>query len=388
MAHLKAATNNLARLKLQCIQLLRRVVLVSLLPQNQPPQVLKKDTKFSVALSLATATALHLQDALPTVRAIIVNETQLKQFKADAANGGEKMFLKDSGRSGILTGDDATLRVASDSAYSLVATFDHLKLGKIDRGADRRGAALEEKFCLIFHTEFMCAAADERLKLTAWTATLPVVVVVHDLQKCQAEGPILWDNAFFEPNRSGFEVRQRVAWPDLELHLQSKFRNMTKLNDRHRDLNTDQLAYLAAKLFSALPADHSVSDSVTGQKLVTYEMLFKTNLPNRTYTFWEWFWQAAKTIKEDMREEWIDGLIHGFIDKTDVENLLENCGVMGTFLIRFVDSQPGRVCIHHLVRRSTNYATVYDMFIAYLYRRLATTTASTCATPNRTRARN
>ena len=54
----------------------------------------------------------------------------------------------------------------------------------------------EEKFALLFRTRFAIGAGE--LEVDVKTSSLPVVVIVHALQRPQAEVTIFWDNAFAE----------------------------------------------------------------------------------------------------------------------------------------------------------------------------------------------
>lgn len=85
------------------------------------------------------------------------------------------------------------------------------------------------------------------------------------------------------------------------------------------------------------------SDYSPGDRLVTWSQFCKEPIypkSDKKFTFWDWFYAAAKTIRDRLKKPWIDGLIIGFISKSETEQLLsqyEN----GTFLLRFSDSEPG-----------------------------------------------
>ena len=43
--------------------------------------------------------------------------------------------------------------------------------------------------------------------------------------------------------------------------------------------------------------------------MITWSQFCKEPLPDRSFTFWEWFYAVMKLTKEDLRGMWIDGLV-------------------------------------------------------------------------------
>ena len=41
--------------------------------------------------------------------------------------------------------------------------------------------------------------------------------------------------------------------------------------------------------------------------MITWSQFCKEPLPDRSFTFWEWFYAVMKLTKEDLRGMWIDG---------------------------------------------------------------------------------
>lgn len=85
----------------------------------------------------------------------------------------------------------------------------------------------------------------------------------------------------------------------------------------------------------------------------------KLHLPEGKFTFWQWFHATIKVTADHMKDIWTE--IHaettrsggqamvGFISKVHAEIILKNCPI-GTFLLRFSDSELGGVtiaCIHN-----------------------------------------
>lgn len=68
----------------------------------------------------------------------------------------------------------------------------------------------------------------------------------------------------------------------------------------------------------------------------------KKQLPNRTFTFWDWFVAAMKLTRDQLREHWESGYIIGFISRAEATEKLWKCS-MGTFMLRFSDSEIGKL---------------------------------------------
>ena len=73
---------------------------------------------------------------------------------------------------------------------------------------------------------------------------------------------------------------------------------------------------------------------------ITWGQFCKEPLPDRTFTFWDWFYAVMKLTRDYLRGPWNDNLIIGFINKRQAEEKLLKCP-LGTFLLRFSDSELG-----------------------------------------------
>lgn len=80
------------------------------------------------------------------------------------------------------------------------------------------------------------------------------------------------------------------------------------------------------------------------QMEITWTQFCKDAIPERPFTFWEWFFAIMKLTREQLRLLWKDNLIMGFVNKKVAENMLINC-TPGTFLLRFSDSGLGGITI-------------------------------------------
>lgn len=93
--------------------------------------------------------------------------------------------------------------------------------------------------------------------------------------------------------------------------------------------------YLDEKIFRG--------DTMSDQRdYVTWGQFCKEPLPDRTFTFWDWFFAIMKLTKDHLGKPWQGGRIVGFINKKKTtDEILKKCPE-GTFLLRFSDSELGK----------------------------------------------
>ena len=84
--------------------------------------------------------------------------------------------------------------------------------------------------------------------------------------------------------------------------------------------------------------------SPTHPDMLTWSQFCKEPLPDKNFTFWEWFYAIMKLTREHLRGPWVDGSILGFVGRNQAEDMLSQC-LSGTFLLRFSDSEMGGVTI-------------------------------------------
>lgn len=94
-------------------------------------------------------------------------------------------------------------------------------------------------------------------------------------------------------------------------------------------LNTGEKAFRSPLTFNA------------EDRPITWSQFCKEPLPERTFTFWDWFYAVMKLTRDQLRGPWTEGLIIGFISKREAEEKLLKCQP-GTFLLRFSDSELGK----------------------------------------------
>ncbi|BFZ06348.1 hypothetical protein BsWGS_09387 [Bradybaena similaris] len=301
--------------------LLSSLVTSTFIVEQQPPQVLKKDARFGAVVRLLVGGKLNVHMNPPQVKATIISENQAKDLLRNDVKAKNDT-------SGEILNNTGTMEYQS-STGQLSINFRNMQLKKIKR-ADKKGseAVTEEKFCILFQSEF--SVGGNELVFQVWTLSLPVVVTVHGNQECNATATVLWDNAFAEPGRVPFMVPDQVEWKMLGDQLNMKFMYHTG-----KGLSETNLTYIASKLFGK--KDPSTC-------MVTWAQFNKDTLSNRSFTFWEWFYAIQKLTKEHLKDLWTDDAIIGFVSKNQAQDWLSK-QPMGTFLLRFSDSEIGGITI-------------------------------------------
>lgn len=188
--------------------------------------------------------------------------------------------------------------------------------------------------------------------------SLPVVVIVHGNQEPQSWATITWDNAFSEISRVPFHVVDKVNWSHMVSALNMKFTCQTG-----RGLTAENLYYLCeferrnrrflvvvmsikSHSFAGEKAFRTTVNFDPNDRPISWSQFCKEPLPERTFTFWDWFYAVMKLTRDQLRGPWTEGLIIGFINKRQAEEKLLQCPP-GTFLLRFSDSELGTVLLIH-----------------------------------------
>ena len=93
--------------------------------------------------------------------------------------------------------------------------------------------------------------------------------------------------------------------------------------------------------------------------MLTWSLFCKETLPDRTFTFWEWFYRLLLLTSHNMGRLWKEGFIMGFVTKQAVEKMLEQ-QQNGCFILRFSDSELGGVVIAYV--RKPEFRKYNDSF--------------------------
>ncbi|KQS38711.1 uncharacterized protein Dere_GG15412, isoform G [Drosophila erecta] len=344
IAHMLAAVKELIRVRLvneesELTHLLEQVqnaqknlVCSAFIVDKQPPQVMKTNTRFAASVRWLIGSQLGIHNNPPTVECIIMSEIQSQRFVTRNTQMDNSSLSGQS--SGEIQNASSTMEYQQNN-HVFSASFRNMQLKKIKR-AEKKGteSVMDEKFALFFYT----TTTVNDFQIRVWTLSLPVVVIVHGNQEPQSWATITWDNAFAEIVRDPFMITDRVTWAQLSVALNIKFGSCTG-----RSLTIDNLDFLYEKLQREERSEY-----------ITWNQFCKEPLPDRTFTFWEWFFAIMKLTKDHMLGMWKAGCIMGFINKAKAQDdLLRSVYGIGTFLLRFSDSELGGVTIAYVNESGT-----------------------------------
>lgn len=319
----------LPQLNLQITQLLSSLVTSTFVIEKQPPQVMKTNTRFTATVRLLVGGKLSVYMSPPQVKVTIISEAQ-----ANILLKNEKLAKGEA--SGEILNNTGTMEYHA-ATRQLSVSFRNMQLKKIKR-AEKKGteSVMDEKFSLLFTSQFSVGGGE--LVFQVWTMSMPVVVIVHGNQEPHAWATVTWDNAFAESGRVPFAVPDKVPWQFVAEALNIKFCSQTG-----RALSEDSLRFLAEKAFR-MDMNRTSNIADYSSMLLSWSQFCKEPLPERSFTFWEWFYAVMKLTREHLKGPWMDGAILGFVRKKQAEEMLERC-VNGTFLLRYSDSELGGIVI-------------------------------------------
>ena len=328
----------LPAIKNKVSKLLEDLVLEAFIVAEQPHQILKTNSTFSVTVRLLLGRQLQMHIGSPRVSAMIVTESQATQLLDARGRGAFEEF-----KSGNLLNHSANMEFkAADGHVTGSAFFRNLQLKSIKR-ADRSGpgSVMEEKFRLFFWTDFRVGEQP----FSVWAFSCPVVVIVHGgHQKWLALATIIWNNTVADNHGPPFDTASEVPWSDLAKSLNETWQDECKSPDNvGRALSKENLDYLATKIFG----DAQLSPGGLQIRLVSWTQFMRNPMPGSTFKFWEWFHSALTLTRDDLRQSWNAGHILGFVSKQKGEQFLST-GENGCFLLRFSDSVLGAVSISYM----------------------------------------
>jgi signal transducer and activator of transcription 5B len=328
--------------------LLYNLVKSTFIIEKQPPQVMKTNTRFTSTVRLLVGGTLNIHMAAPAVTVSIVNENQAYQLLASSSN---TQIRKEDFNSGDILNGTGTMEY-HNTTRQVSVSFRNLQLKKIKR-TEKKGteSVMDEKFSVLFWTEFHVG----ELEFQLWARSLPVVVIVHGNQEPQALATVTWDNAFAEWGRRPFNVPDKVTWGQVASALDMKWAHACGSK-----LTEENLYYLACKAFrnNNLP----MNTEEINKLVLSWPLFCKEALPDRNFTFWEWFYRLLILTQTHMQKLWSEGHVMGFITKQAAENALMD-KPSGTFLLRFSDSELGGVTIAY-VRKPDPFAPANVFMVA------------------------
>lgn len=244
--------------------------------------------RFTATVRLLVGGKLNVHMTPPQVKVSIISEAQ-----ANILLKTEKFAQKNEG-SGEILNNTGTMEY-QQATKQLSVSFRNMQLKKIKR-AEKKGteSVMDEKFSLLFQSAFSIGGGE--LMFNVWTLSLPVVVIVHGNQEPHAWATVTWDNAFAEQGRVPFVIPDKAPWNKVAETLSLKFRAATG-----RPLTDDNLRFLAEKAFRANYSE--------GNQMLSWAQFCKEPLPDRNFTFWEWFYAVMKLTREHLRSQWVDGYV-------------------------------------------------------------------------------
>uniref|UniRef100_A0A914UPY0 STAT transcription factor DNA-binding domain-containing protein n=1 Tax=Plectus sambesii TaxID=2011161 RepID=A0A914UPY0_9BILA len=161
----------------------------SMLVTSQPNAVLKKGNLFSTEVRLL----LDIAAASPTVRIRIIALSDAERLVAGAAQCNQVSY------EATIVNNQATFEKKEDALISHFVKQPTLKeIGaRGQAGAAKKVTVTEQKFVLLY--EILSSDAIRTLLNYAgpiWAVSLPIVLIVHANQFCDAYSTIVWDRAF------------------------------------------------------------------------------------------------------------------------------------------------------------------------------------------------
>ena len=293
------------------ISLVKSTVII----EKQPPQVLLSNETFSTNIRLLVGDALDIKKT--SVKVSIVSQQQAQNF--------EKLVEKSDLKCGKLKNSSGKIKFDKESS-NLVATFDALKLSKINKSGDN---VLVEKFGILFQSKFtICDSLDIYIKVLS----MPIVLNVSGERNPASNVPI-WDNVFPIYNYQQFDLVCFMKSLQFKLCLRMIVCALSEKVLVAPKLQLIMEFYLESKKKFALSRTLSDDGPVS-----TREQFSKLFLRGSKINFMEWFYSAIELTQKYLCELWIQNYIIGFIDKKSAEKILLECEP-GTFLLRLSDSQ-------------------------------------------------
>lgn len=324
--------------------LTKELVIRSTIFKKQPPSILKTNIKCDVEITCLGGKHLGFASSVPpAVSLCLINESQARTILDAIEHGGHAAAGAAIGQpSGELVNREQHM-LFDQSSSSYVAFFRSLALKKVTRTQAKAKkaelAVTEEKFAIAFQTTLQCGSMD----VTVVKFSQPLVSIVHGNQMPNARATAFWDMSFSDQQRVPWEVPASVRWSLLAPALGSAFGRLTG----QPPLPSSALDYLSTKL-------------CVGTENVAWHNFAKAPMPNRSFTFWDWFYSIVELVSKHMSGPWADGLIAGFVNKTEVERVLLSHND-GTFLLRFSDSAVGGITVSWVGRDQLGLRQVWNL---------------------------
>lgn len=250
-------------------QLITNLLSCSFIIDKQPEQVIRSYRSFNAGIRLLLNQSLNLHINKPLVKVLLIKEKHARKIITNNLSGLQPSKILDS-----------RLMDYQVHCRKLFVEFPGLKMKNSERGDP------DCKYSLLFQTDIEIDGDS----FTLFTISLPIVIISHHSQEPNAWATIHWDNQFSSPCRLPFDVPEEVPIQSLIILLSRMFEAYVG-----RALTEDQSYFLAHKALRC----ENVRD--WSGMTITWSLLAQEPLPERRYTFWEWFYAVLRMCQNHLR---------------------------------------------------------------------------------------
>ncbi|XP_031639933.1 signal transducer and transcription activator-like, partial [Contarinia nasturtii] len=312
---------------------LKNLIKSSVIVEKQPPKVIRKDIGFDASVRVLITQFSNVSNTIRVSVSILSESQSIIQQQ-------QQQSLSES--SGCVINNTGDMKFQPDNGH-LTCNLKRLTVKGVTRKDENELPTND--FVFLFRLKFQM----NDILIDIWTMSTPVVVYTFSSQASRACATVLWRNAFSANDGNPFSVVDKVPWSQLASILNEQFTTQAG-----RSLTKEHLDHLCDKLIS--------KPSNTEDNLISFYQFCVDPLPNRKFTFYEWFYSIMEITRKHLRDAWQSGLIAGFIKRKKAEEMLEKC-LPGTFLLRFTDTILGGVSV--AVVEKSNGKSIVSMLQPY-----------------------
>ncbi|CAH6778540.1 signal transducer and activator of transcription 2 [Phodopus roborovskii] len=325
----------------QVTELLQRLLQRSFVVETQPcmpqtlhrPLILKTGSKFTVRTRLL----VRLQEGNESLKAevSIDRNSELPGFR----------------KFNILTSNLKTLTPEEGQRQGLIWDFGFLTLVEQrsvgpGKGTNKGPLAVTEELHVI---SVVVRYVYQGMRMELQTDTLPVVIISNMNQLSIAWASVLWFNMLSPTpqNPQFFRQAPKAPWSLLGPVLSWQFSSYVG-----RGLNSEQLGMLKNKLFGKNCKMEDAS--------LSWVDFTKRDSPPGKIPFWTWLDKILELVHDHLKELWNDGLIMGFVSRSQERRLLKKM-VSGTFLLRFSETSEGGITCSWVEHQDDDKVLIYSV---------------------------
>uniref|UniRef100_A0A1B0D6F4 Uncharacterized protein n=1 Tax=Phlebotomus papatasi TaxID=29031 RepID=A0A1B0D6F4_PHLPP len=300
------------------LKLQRDLIKISLIYEDQPSPIIRKDKQFQAKIRWLIGSKLdnNVVKGLKA-KAMIINEDMVNKVR-NGSNSFDSVSPVANGEKNFEINQNMEVYAKLQECKVMSIARKHPKTGE-----ERK---IDEKYAVMVVTKIHWNNEDIDILLIS----LPICLITHVTQYEYSLARIMWDYGFSQRQRQAFQVPNDVEWYRLADVLSKIWEKWIgcPLTKEHHD-----------RLFGEDPNSEEIPT-----RSVNWDKIAKDNIPGMDFTFWTWFYNAMKLIKDKFAEHWRAGYVIGFIHKDHAKALLEPL-TNGTFLFRFSESSYGHMSI-------------------------------------------